>query len=438
MPTPVVITAFNGLAPTGQNNFQGPFQNSVSKNIYAVLYNEGIASPDIEVWMSPDGVTWTEQNSGASPITVNFSVVAASYNDATKLITVLYYDLAVPAPQYDIQQFNTTTNLWGAPSKSPTYTDIAGDTFQGGEILIERSDGTFFVILTGADVLGNDWLNYVTWNGGVWSASPPTQISTAISNDVPYAAIPDASGLIFVFSTDANQPGQNNLYQRTINADGSITPAAINPANKIATNVVGAHNVDSDFFVTGLATFNSVASTLVVPYLTLSGEFHALVGTDVQTPIWTDTDLMSIYDPTGAFQTVSAISVGASNFVFRVMNPPKFSIEQDIVGGTQSIIYSGAGQPANISVGIVNGGISILFNLDPTGGMNPSETLYLALGGAPPHRSTPSQNLDQQKTAFVALPNPGKRCNLFGPERCVPVLRKRVLRGKVYTHVRAN
>ena len=146
MPTPVVITAFNGLAPTGQNNFQGPFQNSVSKNIYAVLYNEGIASPDIEVWMSPDGVTWTEQNSGASPITVNFSVVAASYNDATKLITVLYYDLAMPAPQYDIQQFNTTTNLWGAPSKSPTYTDIAGDTFQGGEILIERSDGTFFVI----------------------------------------------------------------------------------------------------------------------------------------------------------------------------------------------------------------------------------------------------------------------------------------------------
>lgn len=441
MVTPVLIANFDPWAPGSGIATQGlgPFQNSTSKNLYTVFQT---FTPSIQMYVSTDdGATWNVIDEAGQPTDVFETNYCAVYDDSTGLITLLYLaPQNFPLSPWAIVQFDTVAGTWGAEKPSPEYTQ-ANYEIGGAEGIVQRTAGDFVIVADATDTVNaHDATTVVFWSpGGGWiPLNPATDIivpGTDALNLTAYCAIAGADGRVHVFGATANTG--NDLYHFTV--DSTNTISAID--GPIATDIATGRG--SNFIATIWGAYNPVTDTLAIGYINDLGVFTTLTAPEQEIPVWTATPLASTYLPgTPDFEVTNTavIAVDGVTYYFRILGPAPFTIQQwNGTKFTTILTFTGT-QPQRISVGEVDGAPALVYDLDPTGGQDPTEVFYSTGGSGPippPPIPGPTQVVINQNTlGFIALPNPAKRCTVFGQERCVKVSKKRILRGKAYTYAR--
>ena len=436
MPTPVPVlinSEYNGGYAEDNPGRLGPFQDPVSKNVF-ILYTD---YTNIHMLVSTDGgLTFTLVDDAHAPLGGEVTLDAI-YNSTTRLITIVC-EGEISTETFDMNVFDTHAQTWGIVSTSPLYLLVGNIA-----CMDQRANGDFVVVASFTKVISfanRSGLYFVIWNPiSGWSALPTAISTPALTGtyaDLEAFGIVNGgtSGRMHVIAIDGGslRASGGGLYHICINADNTFTSGD--------TITLTEGPPANSFFGFAEPAYVESTDTLVLSEVDLHGEWRIWIASEQQVPSWIETD-------TGINTTlVPGLSynyyVAPDGSAYIPVSPDPFEIWQSINGAAPTkVLTLSAGSIVNITAGIVNGQNALVYSVDPipNDDQNAEESFFSFVGGSPTPRSTPSVYIDTSQLAFTALPDPAKRCNDFGPPRCVKVnLKKRVLRGKTYTYVREH
>jgi hypothetical protein len=174
------------------------------------LQNEGASNGSIQVWSSPDGVTWTHRDGADESVTV--SGFAATF-DGAHTVTAVFQQGNFSGNLF-LQQFNLNTMTWGAP-----FAEQSGITLE--PFFIGQQSGGNFIVLSQDNSANPVRCKAQVWNGATWSAAVDvTAGAEALSGfnslvtvfDFAQAVI-DASNIVHViYGTFSSDPAWNRRY----------------------------------------------------------------------------------------------------------------------------------------------------------------------------------------------------------------------------------
>jgi len=433
----VQIGTFDGY---GADAFQqGPYVDSTGA-FFVVLINH--TTHVLEMWSSSDsGATWNELDAGHRPSTSTSGANPLGTCFSGDVITMVYLgtDGALGGSNINLITFNCIAGTWGVNFNGGPTQDFGG-TIEHSLQVAQRSNGDRVVVFM-LSVDGNTFDNaaFAIHNGAGWSGTTNFSPSLTAEN-YAFGVVLGASDRVHVF-TGGDATG--NVWHMTINANNTTGPIRL-----IATNF---ENPSFDF-ASAQPWFDGTNLYIsLVNATTQEVVVYSAVETIDPNP-WTASDtgqnLQNIENGFGMFGT----------FLQNVVVQPAGTLNVFLVSGANAneiVQYTNSGSgwsPGTLiyttAVGTVLGSIAALplsatqiglfWNEGPQSSNTPGTAgKFILIGGKAPHPElgyTPL--IDQNQLGFIALPNPAKRCDEFGPQRCIPVLKKRILRGKTYTHVR--
>lgn len=151
-------------------------------------------TPDLaaEVWSTPDGEAWTQQDQANAPSAATYTGKSCTFNASTGIISILLNDN--PNGKLRIASFNTATNLYGALSAESALTN---QTFAA---LYQQSGGALIAPLNN-DFGSGSKLAQANLASGSWAG--PTQLGS-IAGPLVYGCVGDSSDRGHVLYADAS------------------------------------------------------------------------------------------------------------------------------------------------------------------------------------------------------------------------------------------
>ncbi len=220
--------------------------------LYAVLIDD--ANNDLEVWRSPDGGTWTEQDSSDSPVAgLDVAAVAVDSNDD---LHIAYANNSSPK---DVMygKFTTSDNQHGTPETVVDLTD-GFDSWTTPSIAVDSNDIPHISYFYNAN-LANDSVEYRNRVGGTpWGAATIESGASFLAlwtditineDDIPEVAYTNTAGdKLTAAQGDDNDPDSDGQWT-TYDVDADINTTSGQTGTSIGIDLYGNDwiaYVDSD------------------------------------------------------------------------------------------------------------------------------------------------------------------------------------------------